>query len=236
MKFKYYPENTVQESGLSKVLFIPSGDRSTDSQIIQTIRDQVNCLILAPDPENALWSEEDLRLLQEFTLAVIAVSSRLLRSEQENTLKLIWALRESKVLLLPILLDSIDLSAYSQLFGDLQYLDFQPDFLKRQNFESRMRSYLQSVILEPPLIEKIRSSFHSYIFVSYRKKDWAYAQDFLDFVQSLECTWDVGVWYDDFLMPGEDFSQQIFDQMKRSELITLLVTPKLEEKKLYKRI
>lgn len=230
MKFKYYPENTVQESGLSKVLFIPSGDRSTDSQIIQIIRDQVNCLILAPDPENALWSEEDLRLLQEFTLAVIAVSSRLLRSEQENTHKLIWALRESKVLLLPILLDSIDLSAYSQLFGDLQYLDFQPDFLKRQNFESRMRSYLQSVILEPSLLEKIRSSFHSYIFVSYRKKDWAYAQDFLDFVQSLECTWDVGVWYDDFLMPGEDFSQQIFDQMKRSELITLLVTPKLEEK------
>ena len=47
---------------------------------------------------------------------------------------------------------------------------------------------------------------------------------------------DAAIWFDDFLMPGEDFGKQIREMLKQADAMILSVTPNLLEKGNYVKI
>lgn len=96
-----------------------------------------------------------------------------------------------------------------------------------------MERFLSSVLLGDELAEKVRKAFDAYIFLSYRKKDRKYAQELMRLIHQNEFCRDIAIWYDEFLVPGEDFNHAIQAAMEKSELFTFVVTPNLLEQDNY---
>ncbi len=92
-----------------------------------------------------------------------------------------------------------------------------------------MERYLSSVLIGDELAERIRAAFDAYIFISYRKKDRQYAQELMRLIHRIPFCEDVATWYDEFLIPGEEWDKNIIEAMKKSICVAMTVTPNLVE-------
>lgn len=73
----------------------------------------------------------------------------------------------------------------------------------------------------------MRAAFDAYIFLSYRKKDRKLAQELMRLIHQNESCRNLAIWYDEFLLPGEDFNTAIEKALKTSDLFTIMITPNL---------
>ena len=120
---------------------------------------------------------------------------------------------------------------FNRICGDLQFLDKNassndPTALP---YEDKLKKYMESVLVSDELAQKVRDAFDAYIFISYRKKDRKYAQNIMRLIHKNEFCRDIAIWYDEFLIPEENFNDAIEDAMKNSKLFAMVVTPNLLE-------
>ena len=73
------------------------------------------------------------------------------------------------------------------------------------------------------------------IFLSYRKKDRFHANELMKLIHKNPTFRDIAIWYDEFLVPGENFDENIEQALQKSDLIALLVTPNLLNENNYVR-
>lgn len=229
MKLKIITPDNGNFQTRPKVLLISSESEQIDQRIVQSVFSSVYCSILMLDKNIEEMTETDMEQLENVFLAVVPVTASLL--QKQSFLKDIFLpfIDRNRLPVLPILSDSSRIDDYAEVFGDLQFIELEPDPLKGKTLEGKMEEYLDKMFVSLDVIEKIQSSFRLHLFISYRKKDWQYAQNLMGYLQSLETSWDVALWYDDYLIPGEDFNQVIKENLEKSEVFTLLVTPALEE-------
>lgn len=115
-------------------------------------------------------------------------------------------------------------------FGELQFINPYSDDPSEISYDEKLRKYLESVLISDELAQRVRKAFDTYIFLSYRKKDRAYANELMRLIhKNPECR-DVAIWFDEFLTPGESFKDNIDRMLSNSDLFALLVTPNLLEK------
>ena len=77
------------------------------------------------------------------------------------------------------------------------------------------------------LAAKVRAAFDAYIFLSYRKKDRKYANKLMRLIHQNDFCRDIAIWYDEYLVPGEEFNKAIRKAIEKSNLFTMVVTPNL---------
>ena len=145
--------------------------------------------------------------------------------------------KRSLIPVLPLLFDKELDGTYSRpdKFGSLQYLaPFSKD-VTEISFEEKLERYLKSVLVDDRTAERVRAAFDAYIFLSYRKKDRKKANELMRLIHSVPRCRDIAIWYDEFLTPGENFSENIQRAMEKSELFALLVTPNLVNEENYVR-
>ena len=180
--------------------------------------------------ENALGSMD---------IFVIAVSTRLLFSPDSapQVYQVLKYARESKKYIIPILMEiptSSLLEKYSdpEFFGNLQYID-PHDTGKNTPYIQLLSASLSEHTVSADKIEIIRSAFTSSVFLSYRKVDRKYAENLMRFIHDDLGSFDVAVWYDEFLPIGENWrsniSRAMDDVKQKSNLFLLLVTPNVLE-------
>lgn len=229
MKLKIITPDNGNFQTRPKVLLISSESEQIDQRIVQSVFSSVYCSILMLDGNIEEMTETDMEQLENVFLAVVPVTASLLQKQSFLKDNLLPFLDRNKLPALPILSDSSLIDDYAEVFGDLQFIELEPDLLKGKTLEGKMEEYLDKMFVSLDVIEKIQSSFRLHLFISYRKKDWQYAQNLMGYLQSLETSWDVALWYDDYLIHGEGFNQVIKENLEKSEVFTLLVTPALEE-------
>jgi hypothetical protein len=176
--------------------------------------------------------EEEMTLeLGQMNLFVIPVSARLL-SEPNRAMRVDFAFAKEKCIpVLPLLLEEgLDkLYALPKNFGDLQYLAPYRKDKTAIPYEEKLKKYLDEVLFDDGTAKRVRSAFDAYVFLSYRKKDRRYAMELMKRIhRSPEC-WNLAIWYDEFLIPGENFQESIAKSLKNSRMVALLVTPHLLE-------
>ena len=115
-------------------------------------------------------------------------------------------------------------------FGELQYINPFSSDRTEISYEEKLKKFLESVLLGDEMIKRIRDAFDAYIFLSYRKKDRKYANDLMRLIHGRSECYDIAVWFDEFLTPGESFKENIEKALSDCKLFTLLVTPRLFEK------
>lgn len=185
----------------------------------------------------AIWYETDYSSeydiveleaqLAEMQLIMMPVTSRLLTSpNRAMDLEFVIA-QEKHIPILPIMMEDCLDEIYTRRFGDLQYINpFEKDRTKR-SFNEVFESFIKAVLVGEELANRIRSEFEKYIFLSYRKKDRINAQKLMKQIHKWPVYQDIAIWYDEFLVPGENFNDLISSMLKKSDLFTLVVTPNL---------
>ena len=240
MKFK--TRDNISPQGIPKVYY--TAHPKDFSVYFDTISDLIlkyqNCAVffdsdpeqpedLAPSSDLLEDKEDFYPFLYDMQLIVIPITINFLEQECFARSKaLVYALKHH-IPILPILEDTGIESKFNEVCGDLHFLnpyEYDPTAIP---FEVKLSKYLKSVLIGDELAEKIRAAFEAYIFISYRKKDRKEAQKLMRLIHEHKFCRDIALWYDEYLVPGEDFNQAIQEAMQKSNLFALTVTPNLLE-------
>ena len=167
--------------------------------------------------------------LAQMNLFVIPVTRKFLTEKNRAREKEFSFATEHYIPVLPILEEPGLEELFNKTCGNLQCLSAAYEDDTALPFETKLKAYLDSVLLGDETLAKIRESFGGYIFLSYRKKDRAHAQEVMRLIHRDPSCRDAAVWYDEFLTPGEDFNDSIRQAFDRSSLFALVVTPHILE-------
>lgn len=202
------------------------------SKICDDIFNTHDCAIYYTEDMNAvIQPQEEAIALESNNLFVVPVTLKLLITANRAMDEDIPFAVEKHIPILPILMEQgIDeVYARPDKFGSLQYLSpFGGDGTEIA-YAHKLKKYLESVLIGDKVAKRVREAFDAYIFLSYRKKDRRYANELMRMIhRNPECR-DIAIWYDEFLTPGESFSENISRILSDSKLFALLVTPSVLE-------
>lgn len=165
---------------------------------------------------------EDLKQMQ---LLVIPVTKHFLEEENRaRDVELKFAL-EYHIPVLPILQEAGLATLFSRKCGNIHCI------CKETNgkiiYEKILSTFLSTILVSEKMIEQIREEFKAQCFLSYRKLDRKHVNEVMKVLHKNKIMWDVAIWYDDYLIPGENFDDFIKREIEKSDVFVLLVTPNL---------
>ena len=232
--FKVKTKGNSDPHGKSRVYFTchPADFDKYFDKICEDVFSTHDCAIYYTQDMSAPHDADNLSVdLGQANIFLVPVTFKLL-NEPNRTMQVdIPYAKENNIFILPFSMESGIDAIYSQPknFGDRQYLSpFSSDFTEIA-YSEKLEKILNAVLISDELAKRVRDAFAVYVFLSYRKKDRKYANDLMRIIHSLPNCKDIAIWYDEFLTPGESFTENIEKALKKSKLFTLLVTPNLLE-------
>ena len=192
-----------------------------------------NCaLFMYPDgciPEDPEALETELGLMQLFVL--VCTKEYLSDANCSRDREILFAL-EHGIPVLPVIPAEDVIDGFNALcerlgIGSLHCLDRNVFAGDDSGYRNKLKEYLDYFLISAEDTGRIREQFRACIFLSYRKKDKEYARELIRRIHRLDKYYDVAVWYDDYLVPGRSFEDEIFGAMDRSDLFILAVTPNI---------
>ena len=130
---------------------------------------------------------------------------------------------------LPLILQGLNRTLFEQYFGKMQSLNIFEKDATELPFKDKLKLFLDSVLADSSLRQRISDSVRARVFLSYRKKDREYALKIMKAVHADERLRDVAIWFDEFLVPGEEYNLAIKNELENSDIVMLLVTPSVLE-------
>ena len=240
-QLKMYTKNNVDIKDKPKVYFTchPDDFEKTFKAICGDILKTHDCAVFyKEDMSDELPEETRETDLERMNLFVFPITFKMLEDMLNNknsgALKDLIFAKEHSLFVLPIWFDYHDNSVewiYNRpdLFGKMQYLNrFSSDNTESEYYE-KLKKYFDSYLINKKIADIIRKVFRSYIFLSYRKKNRKYANELIKRIHSCPLCRDKAIWFDEYLVPGESFSDSIQEAMDKSSLIIMLITPDILE-------
>ena len=193
-----------------------------------------NCAIYYYNPSENADAETKETDLSQMQLFVLPVTENLLNTKNEALdFDFKYAIK-NHIPVLPIMEEHGLAEMFNKKCGNIQFLTtYNDDDETAISFSKKLEVFLNSVLVGDETAEKIRAAFDAYVFLSYRKKDRKYAQELMKLIHKNEFCRDIAIWYDEFLVPGENFNTAISEAMGKSKLFALLVTPNLVNEENY---
>ena len=236
ISFSYITRGNADPRGKAKVYFCyHPEDRGYLEHIAGLLLKKQDCAVYYYDYEKN--GEPDWRelvpLLSEMQLLVIPVTAKFL--DQPNLafdFELPYAMGQH-IPVLPLLQNSDLAVRFSKKCGNLQALDEFDQDKTVVSFDEKLERFLSDVLISAEMTQRIQAAFDTYVFLSYRKKDRAYAQELMRLIHKNPLCRDIAIWYDEFLTAGEPYDKAIQAALEKSELFTVLVTPNLVNEQNY---
>lgn len=225
--------------GKIKIYFTchPADFYKTFEGICRDILKTKDCAIYyKKDMEQILSLDDKEMLLKKMVLFVVPITKRLLETHNPVMDDEIIFARESGIAILPIMYENQNLDLLyrkSSNFGTLQYLEPFSNDLTEIPYTEKLKKYLNKVLVNDETIDRIKKNFAAYIFLSYRKKDRKFVDRLMRTIHTKKQYYDIAIWYDEFLNPGEQFDQEIERKLKESQLFLLMVTNNLVNEENY---
>ena len=187
----------------------------------------------------AIWYDEDetegnedetwYQQLNQMSMFIVPITNRFFGSKAERELELAI---KNKIPVLPLLAEKGIEILFNAKFGDLHALSVAVGF-DEEEFLKNLKRFLDTVLVGENLLEQIRNLKEDYIFLSYRKKDREQAMALMKQIHEEEDCEEIAIWYDEYLMPGENFDEYIEDRLRNSKAFVLTVTPHILEDENY---
>ena len=229
-EFLRKPESAIRN--LPKVYFTchPQDFADCFQPITDDILSRQRCVVYYLDPNTEITDRQEYESdLEGMILFVVPVTEKLLKTpNRAMDIDVSYAL-EHRIPVLPLMQESGLDKLFSERFGNLQYLDKNNTDRTAISFDDKLDRFLSGVIVGEELFRKVREAFDARVFLSYRKKDRKYARQLMRLIHRIPFCRDVAIWYDEFLVPGEEFTEAIRESLDRCDLFALAVTPHLFE-------
>ena len=203
-----------------------------DKYLLEAVCDDflsiVDCAILFSDEANIKFERVEEKA-ERIDLLVLCITSNYLHGTDVSPEEEIQYAQVRRIPILPLLLEEDADDEYQRRFPQIQYLKKNNKDITEIPYTKKLSDYLSSVLINDELFAKIRDAFDAYIFLSYRKKDRKYAQELMHLIHSNPFCREVAIWYDEYLVPGENFSDAIKKMIEDSHLFAMVVTPNILE-------
>ena len=222
----------TNETGSRPRVFVTAHHEDQDAyleRIIRMLQDQQNCIVYYYEGEAGATDKELSEALDDMQLIVAIVTIRMLREPSLAMDRIVPYALAHNIPVLPLMMEEDPLGLFGKKFGDLQYLMPDDPDKTAEPFEKKLEAYLADVLVSPETAQRIRDAFDACIFLSYRKKDRTFARELMKMIHRNPRYRDISFWYDEFLVPGEDFNDGISKALEDSDLFTMVVTPHLLE-------
>ena len=190
-----------------------------------------DCIVCYDEEPFAEYDKEELcSQLRETSLFVVLVTERFLTTENRAREVEFKFARDEGIPVLPI----IQQPGLDNLFNEIcgSYHALSAYSLDSDEYMKMLKKHLSSVLVNSTLAEEIRAEFDTYIFLSYRKVDKKDATKIISLIHSNDFCRDVAIWYDEFLVFGENFDDAIRYALGKSSLFVLAITPSVTDKTL----
>lgn len=168
-------------------------------------------------------------ILESASMFTALVTDNFVYDRNDFTDSIMNFAKEHNKPILPIMVEPGLEEKFNNDFEDLQLLDRSASDPTQISYKDKLKNYLNSVIISDELVNKVKNEFDSYIFLSYRKKDRKHAQKLMKLIHSDRKYHDIAIWYDEFLIPGENLKTSIDAAMAKSDVFALAVTPNILE-------
>lgn len=180
------------------------------------------------EPADNARLEEDLASMNLFVLPV--TSDFLFKPCFANSAAYTFAVKHA-IPVLPILFESGLEFLFNEKIGNLQCLSKVQEAFDATAvpYREKLSNYLSQTLSADVDIKRCAAAFDASIFLSYRKKDRKYAQQLMEMIHKDKSCRNVAIWYDEFLIPGEDFNSSIRSELEESSIFVLVVTPHIVE-------
>lgn len=194
------------------------------------ILDKQDCAIYFLDdfddiPENEM---EDYKLqLSKMQMFVFPITNAFLINKNRSLNLDFEIAKQNHTPILPIMCENGLANLFKEKCGRLQYLNKFKKDETAISYDKKLTDFLFKVFLSEELLKKIKNEFSTHIFLSYRKKDRLYANNTIKEIHNYDFAKDILIWYDEFLTPGEDYSNEIKESLKDSDMVVMIVTPNL---------
>ena len=225
----------VQMKTLPRVYFAahPNGYKGYLDAISKDIFRTHNCAFCYDTQPEVPYDELILQDLGNMNLFVVPITRQLLTdpvSRRVLEIDLPFAV-EHNIPILPLMQEGDLQSRYDKVaqLKSMQALNKHFNDTTALSYEDKLKSFLDSVLLDDALIRQIQKAFSARIFLSYRKKDRAFARELMHLLHQDPALRDVAIWYDEFLTFGENFNEEIAHTIGKSQIFLLAVTPNLME-------
>ena len=233
MKFDYFTRMQSSPQGLPKIYFC-AHPADLDAYLNETAKELLalqSCAVWYDAEPLSDYSEDELFIsLGTMNLFVVPVTRRLLTESSRAMDVEIEFAKSRHIPILPIIREEELYELYNERFGGIQFLDRTSYDEYAIPYGEKLAKYLSSVIVGDELTAKIRNAFDAYIFLSYRKKDRKQAMELINLIHENDFTRDIAIWYDEYLVPGENFNDAIRAAFEKSSLFVLNVTPSILER------
>lgn len=171
--------------------------------------------------------------LSQMQLFVVPVTRQFLTDNNNPATEILTYALKQNIPILPIMVE-VELDyLYAEKFHNMQYLNRMDQHPAAIPYTVKLSKFLSHVLISDEEAEKIRSAFDAYIFLSYRKKDRRFAQEIMKLIHKDEYCERIAIWYDEFLIPGEDFDTSIQKALEKSSLFSMAVTPNIVHEENY---
>ena len=189
-----------------------------------------DCAVYYYDTNGDVEIDDSYRFnLGQMRLFVIPVTAELLYTSNRTMSYDIQYALENHIPILPLIQEPNLENEFNNQFGNLQFLNENNTDSSALPFDIKLETFIKSILVDNTLSDEVRDSFDARVFLSYRKKDREYAQNLMSLIHNNPKLWRVAIWYDEFLIPGENFENNILKELEQSQLFVLAVTPNILE-------
>lgn len=235
MNFICRTRGNTNPTGKNKVwVCFENSDRRYAEEATADILDVCDCAVYTVKTFKKYSIEETKEIIDGVSLFVLVVTENFLEKNSDAYNVEYRFAKEKHIPILPILFGNASLSiAFNNVCGDIQFLDKYGANDFGDGYYKKLQTYFKNIFATDEEIAKIKEHFDSYIFLSYRKKDRKYAKELMQEIHKNEDYDSVAIWYDDYLIPGENFNELIDTHLKEADMFALVVTPNLVNEENY---
>lgn len=129
------------------------------------------------------------------------------------------------IAVLPVFEKADIVLGFTKLFGEMHGI-----FLTNPEADRLIRDQLNRFMPGSEIMETIlKNAFSGRIFLSYRKKDVEAAIRIMEAIHDTPSAGRASIWFDEYLVAGRDFNEEILEKLEASDAMALVVTPNLLE-------
>ena len=184
------------------------------------------------DPASGIPTGESfLTDLRQMQLFVFPVTRHFLdESSSARDVELALALQEH-IPILPLVVEAGLEEEFDKKIGNVHALSFP--LAEGGKMPPAVGRLLRNIFPEPTqeegLPDNVFGSFDAYLFLSYRKKDRAIAEKLIKMIRAKQPLDHTAIWFDEFIVPGEDYNEDIAAAIRGCSVFLLLATEHLNE-------
>ena len=230
---KYLTKGQTKDSLKRKVFcaFHPK-DFPLLQEVFQDLSGACACTVFYYEPGSEPSSQEQLEAdLGTMNLFVLAVTTDFLFQPCFANKEILDFAAKHSIAVLPILFEGGLEEEFNEKIGNLQCLSKVLEQIDSTTvpYQEKLSNYLSQTLSADIDMKRCSAAFDTSIFLSYRKKDRKYAQQLMELIHEDPACRNIAIWYDEFLVPGEDFNDSIKAELEDSAMFVLVVTPHIVE-------